>query len=462
MDKPLPQNIDAEKGLLGIIMERNDKLFEMMHIVAKEDFIEPFHGELYLLMRDMIETGKEAKPATMLHDLNQDADIGGITAAAYMHLLLREAPDGSMAITFARTIRDLAMRRKFIAVANKHLEEAYSAPATIGAIEIEARYHAAASSLFTTVQEAGMQPLGDLTGQVIKSVQDAYRNETRIGITSGLKAFDDLMGPLMGKRLYSISGASGSGKTALAWQIARNVAEAGHTVLFESIEMDGEELATRDLAASSGISSQKIERGDLQEAEILSLMDLQTRIPPALIVDSPKAPTVGSIRGKASRLKRLKGLKLIVIDHLRYIRSSVKGDLFEGMNDNLQALNAVADDLDVAIILLCQLRANYGSEPKVRPPNVGDIFNGAVIEQESDALLLVHREEYMLARRKPTEWKDLPDYEIALQKAKGKAELILQKRRGGAGWGTRLVGFDAPSTRFTDEIPRTDFNERLI
>lgn len=458
MDRPLPQNTEAEKGLLGIIMERNDVLFTVSHIVTKADFIEPFHGEVFTLMRDMIERGDQTAPTTMIHDLNQDADIGGISAAAYLHLLVREAPNSAMAVTFARTIRDLALRRRFIGVAQQHLEEAYSAPATIGAVEIESRYHAAASALFSTVQEAGMQPLGDLSAAVIKNTQEAYRSERRLGLGSGLKAFDDLAGPLLGKRLYSISGASGSGKTALAWQIARKVAEST-TVLFESIEMDGEELATRDLSAATGITSARIERADVNEEEIYQLIDARKRQSANLIVDSPKAPTVGSIRGKAMRLKRMKGLGLLVIDHLRYIRSTVRGDLFEQQSDTLQALNALADDLDVPVILLCQLKASYGSEPKMRAPNVGDIFNGAVIEQESDVLMLVHRAEYMLARRKPADVRDLAQWDIDLKKWKGRAELLLNKRRGGAGYGERIVGFVGESQTFTDELPRVDFFE---
>lgn len=464
MDRPLPQNLDAERGLLGLIMERNDALFEASHLVTKADFIEPMHGELFTLLRDMIETGREAKPATVLHDLSQNADIGGVTTSDYLAMLLRDAPDPSMARTFARTIRDLAMRRRLIAVAQQHLDEAYSAPATITAQEIEARYSAASSQLFTTTQEQGMFPLGDLSMNVLKATQTALQGDRQRGLSTGIKAMDDLVGPLMGKRLYTISGASGSGKTALAWQVARHVADVqGGNVLFVSIEMDGEELATRELTRQTGVAGERIERADLSIEDFERLVEAQAGLGKSrVLIDSAKAPTVGSIRGKAMRLKRMKGLALIVIDHLRYLKSSIKGaDVFQQQHDDMQASNAMADDLDVPVIVLCQLKSSYGSEPKLREPNVGDIFNGAVIEQESDVLLLVHREEYMLARRKPAEGGSIGEWATAMAKAKGRAQLLLNKRRGGQGYGTRTVGFIGATQTFTDEVPKADFNASI-
>jgi len=462
-DRALPQNTEAERSLLGMVMERNDLLFEVVHIVAKSDFYEPANGEIYTLMRDMIETSREAKPITLLHDLSQNADIGGITTSEYLNRMLNEAPAGLgdpvyVARTLARTVRDLAMRRRFIAITTSHLDEAYSAPATISAADIEARYSAEISGLFTTVKEAGMVPIGDLEDGVVNEVQASLRGDTRRGLSSGLRAFDELNGALLPGRLISIAGASGSGKTALAWQIARYVGQE-QTVLFNSIEMDGSELATREMSAETGISSERIDRADLSNDEFYALDGtVKKHRSLKLYVDSSKTPTVGTIRGRAMRLKRLKGLSLLVIDHLRYIKHPDRRlDIFEAMHDNLQLLNAVADDLGIPILLICQLKASYGADLKVgasiREPNVGDIFNGAVVEQESDNLNILHREEYMLARRKPTEQAALLEWDNRMHSVRGKAKLLLNKRRSGPGFGERTVGFHASSQRFSDEIP---------
>lgn len=457
-DRPLPQNLEAERGLLGVLMDRNDMLFEVSGLLDKADFIETAHGDLYLLMRDMIEKGEDAKPSTLMFDMGQNADIGGITAIEYMNLLLREAPDASVAKTFAKTIHDLALRRRLIAVIEAHRDEAFSAPATISAAEIESRYHAAASTLFSRVQDLGVRPLAEIGRAVLEQTQAALSSGASRGHSSGLKALDDLWGPLLPGRLHCISGASGSGKTALAYQIGRHVA-ASDPVLVQSIEMDGEELATRDISTWSGISGPTIERAAMNPDEFERMIAAQeTQRDVKLYIDSGKRPTVGSIRGKAMRMKRMTGLSGLIIDHLRYIRpANPKQDLFEGQHDILQELNAVADDLGIWIILLCQMRAGYGGEPKVREPNVGDIFNSGVVEQESDALLIVHREEFMLARRKPSEDKDVPEWEERMLKARGKATLLLQKRRGGGGYGRREIGFEAERTLFTDMLPKFDF-----
>ena len=490
MDRPLPQSLDAERGLLGILMEQNDTLFEVSHLIRGSDFIEPWHGELFTLIRDMVETDREAKPLTLLHDVSLDADIGGITASEYLARLLADAPSPTMARTFARTIRDLSMRRRLISVASQHLDEAYSAPATITAQEIETRYHAASSSLFATIEEAGMQSLGDVGKAVLKDTQKALQGDRRMGRSSGLKALDDLWGTLLPGRLYGIAGASGSGKTGLAWQIARKIEEderafhpeAPARTLFESLEMSAEELATRDLTYLTGIASEKIERADLNEEEFRQLVEAQKyQKTTTLVIDDLKGQTVGAIRGRALRLKRMHGLTGLLIDHWRYIKATAKGGksggdgfLMDAMNDDLRALNALADDLEVPVILLAQLKANYGQEmtqikagqaPKIREPNVGDIFNGAVLEQECDALILVHREEYMLARMRPPDSADAAaraDWGTMMGKVKNRATLILNKRRGGAGYGRRTIGFDGPTTRFSDEIPKIDFMEPLL
>lgn len=470
-DRQLPQNLDIERSLLGVIIETNGSLFDVSHIVAKADFFEPFHGEVFSLLRDMIETGKEATPATLMHDMSQDADIGGISAGEYLRTLQREAPHPSLAKTFARTIKDLAMRRRFIQVAHAHLDEAYSAPATTTAQEIEARYHAAASTLFSTVQEAGLQTMQDVSKSLLTSTQKALQGERRLGLGTGLKHLDDLIGPLLGGRLYSLTGPSGSGKTALAWQVARYVAEQQMLlppeeqgcVLFQTIEMDAEELVTRDLTGLTGVPGERIERADLSDSEFTDIVerahDSQYKLP--LILDSSKHPTVGSIRGKAMRLKRLKGLKLLVIDHLRYLAPTGRmKDVFEQQQYDLQALNAIADDLDIPVLLLCQLKSSYAADlkfPNVREPNIGDIFNGAVLEQESDVVMIVHREEYMLARMEPPK-SDAKhgDWATRLFNSQGRAKLLLNKRRGGQGYGSRMVGFNGPTQRFSDKLPEID------
>lgn len=472
MDRPLPHNLEAERAILGIAIAQNSALFDASHLVSKADFFEPWHGELWSLLRDMIETGREATPATLLHDMTQDTDIGGISAGDYLRQLQADAPHHSTIKTFARTVKDLAMRRRFIEVAKLHLDEAYSAPATTTAQEIEGRYHAAASTLFATVQEAGLQPIEDVSRAVLTTAQKALQGQRRLGLSTGLKQLDDLIGPLLGGRLYSLTGPSGSGKTALAWQIARYVAEQQMalpeeergSVLVNTIEMDGEELVTRDLTGLTGISGEKIERADMSEGEfeqvVYAAQDHQYKLP--LFLDSSKHPTVGSIRGKAMRLKRLKGLKLLVIDHLRYLAPTGRPkDVFEQQHYDLQALNAIGDDLDIPVLLLCQLKSSYAADlkfPNLREPNIGDIFNGAVIEQESDVVMIVHREEYMLARMEPpiSDAKH-GDWITRMQAARGRAKLLLNKRRGGHGYGSRIVGFNGPTQRFSDQPPAQDF-----
>lgn len=455
--RPAPQNIEAEKGLLGIIMERNDALFDVTHLIGKADFYEPHHGELFTLMRDQIEQGKAATPTTLLHDTSQDADIGGILTSGYLATLLREAPPSSVVRDLARTVHDLAIRRKLIQVSQKVMDEAYSAPASITGVEIETRYHADASTLFSSLTEIGVRSFAEVGDQLLNRVADAARRETPLGIDLGLKALQELTGALLPGRLYTLAAAAGAGKTGLALQLAVTIARTD-PVLFFSIEMDPEELATRHLSALSGVGGEKIERATINADDWGLLQDaLKASKGLKLYLDGSTSPTVGAIRGKVIRMKRKTGVAVVIIDHMLYIARDPKLGEFDAARQNLQALKKMAKDLGVAVILLAHLKQSYMTLDKLRDPHDGDVYGGGAVPQESDVLVILHREEMMLGKRKPApeDTKQVQDWEQKLLRATGKAKFILGKRRAGHSNGARTVGFEETSQHFSDTIPKS-------
>lgn len=261
-------------------------------------------------------------------------------------------------------------------------------------------------------------------------------------------------------RVYLLAGPPGSGKTGLAWQMARYVAKTEPTLFF-SIEMGDEELVERDLAGDTGIEADRIERAAINNAEMDKIMEAAGDLAMLkLYVDASTSPTVQTMRAKAMRMKRLKGLGGVFIDHLLYIENPTPKAEFNGIRLNMQGLKKMAKDLDIPVVVLSQLKKEFGEGPwqQMRRPNVNDLYGGSAPEQESDVVLFVHREEYLLGRKEPAQGtKDRGDWELARDKAAGKAELVLTKRRGGKGFGTRTFYFDGPKVRFSDQAPRVPY-----
>lgn len=207
------------------------------------------------------------------------------------------------------------------------------------------------------------------------------------------------------------------------------------------------------------ITTDKIERASLNMEEIDRLYAAALQLGKTkLYIDSGSNMTIAKIRAKAMRMKRLRGLKLLIIDHLLYMdRPDRRLGEFEGIRANMQGIKRLSKDLGIPIIILGQLKKEFGEGPwtQMRRPTVNDIYGGSAPEQESDVVIMVHREEYLLGRKEPAkDAKDRQDWEDKMEKVKQKAELVLGKRRGGAGFGVRTMFFEAPQLKFYDSSPR--------
>lgn len=304
---------------------------------------------------------------------------------------------------------------------------------------------------------SGAKHIAHISDRLLARVQDASNRELSIGLNVGLKAMQDITGALMPGRVYLLAGPPGSGKSALAYQVAEHVAQT-EPVLFESHEMEADELAERDLASRTGISAERIERASVNVEELEALYDAADQHRSLqLHIDASSSMTANMIRSQAIQLKRTEGLSLLVIDHLLYIQpADRKMGEFQAIRANMQAVKRIAKDLSIPVLILSQLKKEYsdGTWQQVRRPNVGDLYGGSAVEQEADVILFAHRPEYLLRRKEPAkDAKDHAEWETALEKVAGKAELLIGKRRGGAGYGHRICYFDAPRVKFADVAP---------
>jgi len=293
------------------------------------------------------------------------------------------------------------------------------------------------------------------------------RDGSLSGVATGLRDLDTKMGGLQASDLIIVAGRPGMGKTALATNIAYNIAKAhraevqpdgtmktvnGGIVGFFSCEMSAEQLATRILAEQTSIASSMIRRGGISEADFEKIRDYSIELQSLpLYVDETGGLSISQLTARARRLKRQKGLDMIVIDYIQLLQGSGKksDNRVQEVTEITTNLKALAKELNVPIIALSQLSRQVENREDKRP-QLADLRESGSIEQDADVVIFVYREEYYLANKEPR--IGTPEYEkwqLDMSLVHGKAEIIIGKQRHGP-TGTVEVQFEGQFTRFSD------------
>ncbi len=454
----LPSNLMAEQGLLGVILNSNASLFEVGNLSAS-DFSETWNGELFLLLKDMIEGGKQVNAASILHDA-QDAVIwGDIKASEYLASLENDAPSPERVVQLAKTIQDTALKARIITAAREIERRTFAAPPSIPGWELREELDEAISSLFPSVSDMGLRKSVDIGDEILDRLKRSDEDHP-IGLPLGLKQLQDLTGPLLPGRLYIIAAGSGVGKSSILGQVAHHIAQQGKSIAIFSAEMPGEEVVERLLAAQTDIPASRIERAHVNndEFEVLFKANDSGRSG-RLYIDDHTNPSVSKIRTLAMRQKRLEGLDAVFVDQVIHIESPSRNlDVHTSLDQNLQRLKSAAKELEIPIVGTIVLSAEATRDLSKWPhrrPNKGDILYAGNIDRHSDVVVIVHRREYFLLGNEPDKTDKLyPDWLNKCDEERGRAEFILTKRRGGEGSGRRSVGWDKDRTKFLDSPPR--------
>jgi replicative DNA helicase len=475
-----PHNIEAEQALLGAILVNNEAFYRVSDFLEAEHFFEPIHQKIYGLARDLIRAGKLATPVTLKTFLDVSIDIGGMTVTQYLARLAAEATTIINAEDYGRTVYDLFIRRSLILLGEDMVNVAYDAPVDFSPRN---QIEDAERKLFDLAEsgryDGGFQRFAQAMTTAIDMAAHAFQRDGKLsGIATGLDDLDRLMGGLQKSDLIVLAGRPGMGKTALATNIAFNVAQAwqagevrpdGHTetanggiVGFFSLEMSAEQLATRIIAEQTEIPSNQIRRGGISENEFEKIKDYSIRLQNLpLYVDETGGISIAQLAARARRLKRQRGLDMLVIDYLQLLSGSSKRgseNRVQEITEITTKLKALAKELQVPVIALSQLSRQVESRED-KHPQLSDLRESGSIEQDADVVLFVYREEYYHVMRKPLE-SDREKFAQWLadgDKVGGKAEVIVAKQRHGP-TGTVELQFDGAITKFgnlahSDHLP---------
>ncbi|QJP13320.1 replicative DNA helicase [Starkeya sp. ORNL1] len=464
-----PHNVEAEQALLGAILVNNEAFYRVSDFLEPRHYFEPIHVRIYETAAALIRAGKVATPVTLKTFMPADFDVGGMSAPQYLARLAAEATTIINAEDYGRTIYDLSVRRDLIAIGEEIVNEAYEAPIDAtpqGQIEeAEKRLYELAE---TGRYDGGFLRFTDALKEAVDMASRAFQRDGHLsGLATGLDDLDAIMGGLQSSDLIILAGRPGMGKTALATNIAYNVAAAyrGETLPdgsvravdggicgFFSLEMSAEQLATRILAEQTEIPSYKIRRGDISESDFDKLAagaQMMQTVP--LYIDDTGGISIAQLRARARRLKRQRGLDFMVVDYLQLLTGSSKraseGRVQE-ITEITTGLKALAKELAVPIMALSQLSRQVESRDDKRP-QLSDLRESGSIEQDADVVMFVFREEYYLKGKEPKEGtEEWFKWDTDLKAVQNTAEVIIGKQRHGP-TGTVRVAFEPQFTRFS-------------
>jgi replicative DNA helicase len=475
----LPHNIEAEAALLGALMIDNRLVEDIGLKLKAHHFFEPLHGRIYEAILKLTDSNRVANPVTLRPLFDGDENIKEVGGAAYLAQLTGSGAAVIGARDFAGQIYDLALLRSLIGVGRDLVEGALDTSEDVAPL---AQIERAETELYKVAEQGGAEGRAKTFGEAaLDSIRNAEAALNRggglTGITSGFTGLNSRIGGLQRSDLIIVAGRPGMGKTALATNMAFAAAErflqdqadgieasraAGAPIAIFSLEMSAEQLVTRVLSEQSQVTAEQIRTGNLARQEFANFARTADRLHslPFYIDDTPGL-TIAALRARARRLKRQKGIGLVVVDYLQLLSGSGKGSSADNrvqeISEISRGLKQLAKELDVPVIGVSQLsRAVEQREDK--RPQLSDLRESGSIEQDADIVLFVYREEYYLKAHEPKHpipgdpvevFTAFEEWESKHRQVAGMAELIVAKNRHG-GTGKERLRFEGRFTKFSD------------
>ncbi len=467
-----PHNIEVEQALLGAILVNNEAYYRVSDFLEPPHFFEPIHGKIYEVAGSLVKAGKAATPVTLKTFLPADLDVAGLNASQYLARLAAEATTVINAGDYGRTIYDLALRRSLIIIGEEMVNVAYDSPVDLGPqSQIEDTERRLYELAETGKYDGGFQRFARALTTAVDMAAHAYQRDGKLsGLATGLRDLDRMVGGLQSSDLVILAGRPGMGKTALATNLAYNIAKAWHgepqvdgrmktvnggIVGFFSLEMSAEQLATRIISEQTTIPSYRIRRGEIQPTDFDRIAEAAREMETLpLYIDETGGLTIAQLAARARRLKRQKGLDLLVIDYIQLLQGSSRRaaeSRVQEVTEITTSLKALAKELNLPILALSQLSRQVENREDKRP-QLADLRESGSIEQDADVVMFVFREEYYLGMKEPRPGS--PEHQkwlLDMSVVHGQAEVIIGKQRHGP-TGTVKLQFEADVTRFADLV----------
>src|SRR5690348_11412557 len=403
LEKPLPNNLDAERSVLGAILLDNNALNAAIENLRPEDFFLDQHRRVFTQMISLGEAQQAIDLITLTEELHRRGDLEAAGGAPYLASLADGMPKVSNVEHYARIVKEKALLRNLIHTTHNIQERAFE-----GEDGADAILDNAESSIFAIAEDrikAGLISVKDIVRDNFERLEKIFREGKSVtGISTGYGELDKLLSGLQPSELIILTARPSQGKTALALNLAENISiRGGLPVALFSLEMSKESLLQRLVASVAQVDAHKFRSGHLSREDWRRMTEALGNISSApLWVDDAGSNSVLEIGAKARRLKRDKGLSLLIVDYLQLITARGR---FSNRNEEVssisRSLKGLAKELKIPVLVLSQL--TRAPEREERGPQLSDLRESGAIEQDADVVMFIYRPHFFKHDAQPDE-----------------------------------------------------------
>ncbi len=393
-----PQNTEAEASLLGAILLDVDAIVKVADKISADDFYDERHARIYEAMRALYDKHSPIDVLTLADQLKASGFLDLVGGASYLTELTNFVPTAAHSEQYASIVAQKAMRRRLIKASQEMTNLGYDEAKGLQELIEEAEV-----KLFEVSQRHVKQDVTSLEtilGESFDRLDELHKDKGKIrGVPTGFKDLDNILAGLQRSDLFILAARPSMGKTALALNLAHNVAvKANLPVLLFSLEMSKEQLVDRMLAMESGVDAWALRTGNLTDADFEKIGHAMGTLSEAQIfIDDSPSITVSDLRTKARREAHQRELGLVIVDYLQLMsggsRYSGEGNRVQEISEISRGLKGIARELNVPILALSQLSRSVESRnPQI--PQLADLRESGSIEQDADVVAFIYREDY--------------------------------------------------------------------
>jgi len=430
-----PHNLEAEQAVLGALLIAPDSFATVAEILRPEDFYGEGHRDIYITLKEMAESGRPIDLLTVTEELQQRELLEKVGGAAYLASLAGAVPTAVNVGYYAEIVSEKGLLRTLINTCTRIAAQGYEegAEGEVLLDEVERML----LSLGERRQTKEYRSIRELLVETLEKIEQLYQKKGSVtGLPTGFTDLDRITSGLQPSDLILLAARPSMGKTSLGLNIAQNAAiKYEIPVGIFSLEMAGEQVVQRLLCAEALVDQQKLRTGYLSEDDWSRLLKAATRLSDAQIyIDDTPSITLLELRSKARRLKMEHGIGLLVIDYLQLLQTGRRVEnRVQEISEISRLLKSLARELDIPVLALSQLSRAVEQRGGDRRPMLSDLRESGSLEQDSDLVMFIYRDEY---------------YNEDSEK-KGIADIIIAKQRNGP-VGTVQLAFLNEFTKFVN------------
>ena len=391
-----PQDIVAEKSLLGAIMLNENALPEVMTVIKASDFYEERHQAIFEAMTNLYDSHRPVDLLTLTAELKSLKKLKLVGGAPYLTELSNFVPVASHAKAYADIVRKTAIQRKLIKAGTEIAARAYEDGAIID--DLVGKAEQELFEVSDKIVKSEYRSMSDLLTATFDRMEELRNNKGALrGLKTGFRDIDKMTAGLQKGDLVIIGARPAMGKTTFAQNMTYNIASINKKgVLFFSMEMAANEIIERMLSDVSGVDNWKIRTGNVSDEEYTKIGDAMAELSELPIyIDDTSSMTIMELRNKARRAMHDHDIGIVIVDYLQLIQGSDRyaGNRVQEVTEISRGLKILARELSIPIIALAQLSRNVTGRDNPRPV-LSDLRESGSIEQDADLVMFLHRPDY--------------------------------------------------------------------